>query len=302
MAIAVLATASEPTAEPAVESVGSTIRVVVPETVIAGETLHVAIYGVPRDVAFESPLEIIAASGATVTEGFPIHGRLSLSPVHVYLMGVDSLTSPGEYQLRMDDVVLASFAVLSGQYRSVEIPLSASLTSLRRDYDPQKVAESQELTRLVLSRDSYAVYHRDALGWPLPEDTRQSSLFGDRRTYLYSSGDSARTIHVGLDLAAPVGTPVVSAGAGVVRMSKSRIVTGNTIVIEHLPGVYSMYYHLDEVAVEVGALVAQGDLIGTVGATGLATGPHLHWEVRVGGVPVSPQTLTDRRLVGGFVP
>jgi murein DD-endopeptidase MepM/ murein hydrolase activator NlpD len=102
---------------------------------------------------------------------------------------------------------------------------------------------------------------------------------------------------VGLDLAAPVGTPVYSSGDGIVRMARNRIVTGETVVIEHLPGVYSLYYHLDEISVEEGEEIAVGAMIGTVGSTGLATGPHLHWEIRVAGVPVSPEDATKQALL-----
>ena len=83
------------------------------------------------------------------------------------------------------------------------------------------------------------------------------------------------------------------------RMARSRIVTGDTVVIEHLPGVYSLYYHLDEIFVEEGEEIAVEALIGTVGSTGLATGPHLHWEIRVAGVPVSPEDATKQALLFG---
>ena len=71
-------------------------------------------------------------------------------------------------------------------------------------------------------------------------------------------------------------------------MAENRISTGWSIVIEHLPGVYSLYYHMDSLTVEKGDMVKQGTLIGYSGATGLATGPHLHWEVRVNGNAVNP--------------
>ena len=71
-------------------------------------------------------------------------------------------------------------------------------------------------------------------------------------------------------------------------MAENRISTGWSVVIEHLPGVYSLYYHMDSLTVEKGDMVKRGTLIGYSGATGLATGPHLHWEVRVNGNAVNP--------------
>jgi murein DD-endopeptidase MepM/ murein hydrolase activator NlpD len=82
-------------------------------------------------------------------------------------------------------------------------------------------------------------------------------------------------------------------------MARDRIVTGNTVVIEHLPGVFSLYYHLDSIGVDEGDVVEQGERIGTVGMTGLATGPHLHWEIRVGGVPVAPEEASRVPLLLG---
>jgi murein DD-endopeptidase MepM/ murein hydrolase activator NlpD len=132
----------------------------------------------------------------------------------------------------------------------------------------------------------------------MPLDSlRYTSFYGDRRTYAYSDGGSAGSIHNGVDLAAPTGTPIHAPGRGRVRMATNRIVTGGTIVIEHLPGVYSLYYHLDSVDVTVGETVETGAVIGTVGSTGLSTGPHLHWELRVAGVAVDPAFVVDDALL-----
>jgi murein DD-endopeptidase MepM/ murein hydrolase activator NlpD len=76
-----------------------------------------------------------------------------------------------------------------------------------------------------------------------------------------------------------------------------RIVTGNSVVIEHLPGVYSLYYHLDKIEVKEGDIVEAGTLLGLSGATGLATGPHLHWEVRVNGENTDPDVFTTRPIL-----
>ena len=72
-------------------------------------------------------------------------------------------------------------------------------------------------------------------------------------------------------------------------MAENRITTGYSIVIEHLPGLYSLYYHLSEMKVQEGDYVKQGQLIGKSGSTGLATGPHLHWEIRLNGTAVRPE-------------
>ena len=250
-------------------------------------------------------VELVDAQGRTVVHAPAIEIRMTgVVRLRAYLVGVDSTRAPGSYRLRGvsadgETVFERGIEITEHAFRAERIALNRRLTSLRSDYDPRKVEQTRILTELVLSRDPDALYHLDELRWPLPEGTRLTSLFGDRRTYVYSDGSEAPAVHTGLDLAAPVGTPVRSSGRGIVRMASDRIVTGKTIVIEHLPGVYSLYYHLDEMRVAVGEVVDTDGVVGTVGATGLATGPHLHWEIRVGGVPVSPVAATARALVTG---
>ena len=89
-------------------------------------------------------------------------------------------------------------------------------------------------------------------------------------------------------MAAPEGTSVYASGSGRGVFAKDRIITGKTVIIEHLPGVYGIYFHLNTIAVVRGDYVDKGQFIGTVGSTGLSTGNHLHWEIRVGGVAVDP--------------
>ncbi|MFW5788316.1 MAG: M23 family metallopeptidase [Spirochaetota bacterium] len=251
-------------------------------------------------------VELIDAEGRTVVHAPAIEVRMTgVVRLRAYLVGVDPTRTPGSYRLRGvsaegETVFERGIEITEHTFRAERITLNRALTSLRSDDDPRKVEQTRILTELVLSRDPDALYHLDELRWPLPEETRLTSLFGDRRTFVYSDGSEAPAVHTGLDLAAPVGTPVRSSGRGIVRMASDRILTGKTIVIEHLPGVFSLYYHLDEMRVAVGEIVGTHTVVGTVGATGLATGAHLHWEIRVGGVPVCPAAAAARALVTGL--
>jgi murein DD-endopeptidase MepM/ murein hydrolase activator NlpD len=117
----------------------------------------------------------------------------------------------------------------------------------------------------------------------------KSAGFGDRRRYLYAGGGSEASVHAGVDLALPAGSPVVAAARGLVVMAAPRIVTGNTLVLEHLPGLYSIYMHLRSIETAEGQTIEAGARLGTAGSTGLSTGPHLHFELRAGGSPVDPE-------------
>jgi murein DD-endopeptidase MepM/ murein hydrolase activator NlpD len=110
--------------------------------------------------------------------------------------------------------------------------------------------------------------------------------FGDRRDY----ADGHVTAHSGYDVAAPAGAAVLAAAAGVVSHVGALPQRGNVVILDHGWGVYTVYAHLLEARAAEGQSVAQGQVVGLVGNTGLSTGPHLHWEVRLRGQAVDPDT------------
>ena len=119
-------------------------------------------------------------------------------------------------------------------------------------------------------------------------------------TSLRTEPDPRKTdtsVHAGIDYAVPKGTQVQACAAGKVVLACPRIVTGNSIIIEHLPGVYSIYYHLEEIKVAEGSMVNAGDIIGLSGSTGLSTGPHLHWEIRVSTENADPDAFIRRAML-----
>ncbi len=116
-----------------------------------------------------------------------------------------------------------------------------------------------------------------------------SSEYGIGRSY---NGGPVTSFHRGTDFALDEGTPVAAANAGRVALSGELPIRGLSVIIDHGGGVFTAYHHLSETAVAEGQPVAKGDLVGFVGASGLATGPHLHWELVVGGVELDPVLWT----------
>jgi murein DD-endopeptidase MepM/ murein hydrolase activator NlpD len=97
--------------------------------------------------------------------------------------------------------------------------------------------------------------------------------------------------HQGTDFRAATGTPVRAPNRGRIVMAQNLYFAGNTVIIDHGLGVFSLLAHLSKIGVEPGATVARGDLLGESGATGRVTGPHLHWAVRFGDMSVDPLSL-----------
>ena len=113
---------------------------------------------------------------------------------------------------------------------------------------------------------------------------RISSRYGTRVAF-------ERNFHNGTDIALPTGSPVNSTSWGTVKLTGYDERSGNYIIITHLPGIESRYLHLDSINVNRGQGVNPRTIIGTVGNTGLSTGPHLHFEIRVLGIPLPPYIL-----------
>jgi murein DD-endopeptidase MepM/ murein hydrolase activator NlpD len=220
-----------------------------------------------------------------------------------FLLGVASTAEAGEYFLELRAgkdrrfvVFRTSVQIHYRSFRSEEIAFNQALSELLTKPDPRKIQEYEDLLALLSTFHPRSVFHGGTLTIPV-DSTRRTSGFADRRLYSYTDGGSSRSLHNGIDLAAPVGTPVFASGAGRVVLAAQRIISGNSVVIEHLPGVFTLYYHLEDIEVEEGQRLHQGQRIGTVGMTGLATGPHLHWELRVGGIAVDPDVLVETPMI-----
>ena len=120
---------------------------------------------------------------------------------------------------------------------------------------------------------------------PVPGEA--NSRFGTRSVF----NGEPRAPHGGADFLSPAGTPVLAPNAGRVVLSRTLYFTGNTLVIDHGLGVFSMLAHLSVVDVKDGDVVTAGQVVGLVGATGRVTGPHLHWAIRINDARVDPLSV-----------
>jgi len=126
-----------------------------------------------------------------------------------------------------------------------------------------------------------------ASGFLVPVEGPVTGAFGSRRIL----NGQPRNRHNGEDIAASQGTPVKATNDGVVRMVDEHFFSGKGVILDHGLGLFTMYFHLDSTAVTEGERVKRGDVIGTVGQSGRATGPHLHWGAWLNGARVNPFAL-----------
>lgn len=209
------------------------------------------------------------------------------------LFGIHALATPGVYPLALlawdaagDEVyVTRSIEVLDGAYDTEEISLSVDLVDAEAlAAERARVAE----LRPVFNPERYW----DGL-FVRPIDTPLTSDFGTRRLYRYPNSQFYG-YHEGTDFNGEVGSPVQAPAAGVVVLAEPLYLRGNALVIDHGWGVYTGYWHLSQIDVEVGERVSPGDQIALVGSTGRSTGAHLHWDLWVNGTNVDALQWTEQ--------
>jgi murein DD-endopeptidase MepM/ murein hydrolase activator NlpD len=253
-----------------------------------GETVAVQIH-----VDASQPLSLSLKLDPQIAPLFPI-GAEEL----VGLVAVHALTDPGYVWLDLSwqgageaisQTLRWPIPVIEAGYPTYDIILPDDKGDLLA---PELVQAELERMIALWSEVSEPPSARWLFQRPIAPDYLTSAPFGQRRSY--NSGPVSG-FHAGQDFAAPAGVPVYAPAAGVVVLADPLQVRGNAVLIDHGDGVFSGYWHLTDIVAQVGQQVQPGDLLGHVGTTGLSTGNHLHWELRVNGFAVDPmQWLTTR--------
>jgi murein DD-endopeptidase MepM/ murein hydrolase activator NlpD len=202
------------------------------------------------------------------------------------VVGVSLDAHPGHHTLRVVDDSGRNgtrvFLVGPKEYAVQNIVLKNKRMVTPEDRDLVRITGDWERARAAFA--AWSEISSGPFPLDLPVDGRRSGSFGLRRVF----NGEARRPHSGMDIAAPANTPVRAPAPGRVVEAGNYFFNGNTVFIDHGQGLVTMYAHLNSLNVAVGQEVMRGDSIGTVGATGRATGPHLHWTVSLNGVAVDP--------------
>lgn len=213
------------------------------------------------------------------------------------LVGVDALAEPGDYLLTLalteadtgDRLTMEqTVPVAAGTFSRYNVVVPADRLGL---LDPTLSEAEREKVDQVFAQVTPARLWEGAFGLPLAGQPVVTAQFGQRRSY---SGGPVSSYHSGQDLDGETGDPVYAPAAGIVVLAEPLQVRGGAVILDHGLGVFSAFWHLSQIDVAVGQAVAQGDLVGLVGNTGLSTGSHLHWEMQVRGVPVDAFQWTQQ--------
>jgi murein DD-endopeptidase MepM/ murein hydrolase activator NlpD len=150
----------------------------------------------------------------------------------------------------------------------------------------KRIALEKEKVKAVLA--GFTPERLWGTGFLVPVEGTATGAFGGKRIL----NDQPRNQHSGEDIAASLGAPVKATNDGIVRMVDEHFFSGKGVILDHGLGLFTMYFHLDAAAVKEGERVKRGGVIGTVGQSGRATGPHLHWGAWLNGARVNPFALT----------
>jgi murein DD-endopeptidase MepM/ murein hydrolase activator NlpD len=232
--------------------------------------------------------------GATVDatlDGHPLSAFVSGSG-HAAVVGIDMDAPAGArpWQVRvttgtMVDTAEGELPITARTYQVQHLTVAPSMAELDPATEKRAVEESERLRATYRTISGERLW-RGAWLRPVAGETPGTG-FGARRVI----NGQTRAPHSGIDFAAPVGAPVVAANRGRVALVGEYFFPGRLVVLDHGLGLYTVYFHLETIAVTEGQVVARGETLGTVGMTGRVTGPHLHFAAQVGAARIDPAIL-----------
>jgi len=210
------------------------------------------------------------------------------------IVGIPLSAKAGQHAIKQlsvtGEVITHGFTIVDKAYKTQRLTIKNKRKVNPYAEDMARITTEKHRTRKTLAHwDARAL---SDLAFIAPLEGRRSGSFGLRRIF----NEQPRKPHSGMDIAAPTGTPVIAPIAGTVTNIGDYFFNGNSVFIDHGQGLITIYLHLDSIDVKEGDQLQQGDQLGTVGATGRVTGPHLHWGISLNDARVDPALFLDNEL------
>jgi murein DD-endopeptidase MepM/ murein hydrolase activator NlpD len=284
-----------------------------PNIVQVGQTLKIPTGPPPTPEPLPAPFVTVELSEPVIIQGRTLVIKVTLSDQTAALTGnfegqplifwpgqdgtrwtiipIHALAEPDIYPITLtaglaDGATATTFKnlwIIEGPYGQEYIHLDESRGEL---LDAELIQREREKLTERWSRVSPRPQWEGPFRYPVAATSfRVTSYFGTRRNY---NGSEEVSFHAGTDFGGGVGIPVYAPAAGTVVLAELLTIRGNAVLLDHGVGLFSGYWHLNQITVIEGQEVQQGELIGYLGNTGLVTGPHLHWEMRLNGIAVEP--------------
>jgi len=236
----------------------------------------------------------VVTSDVPKKKGFIFNKTVNFYPKdakYIAIVGVDIRQAPGGYTFTADGIsdeakIEVIKVIFPTSYVKVE---RKKMKLLGNDYIEKDINKFNT----VITCESQSQLWTGKFAKPLSTFKYISTLFGFHRRY----NKTDFGYHRGIDYAASSGSPVLASNTGVVVLSELLDVHGNTIVIDHGQGIYTLYCHLSKRYYSKGDHVNKGEMIGRVGSTGLSSGPHLHFGLSVHDVRVNPAQWLSRDII-----
>ncbi len=216
--------------------------------------------------------------------------KFALYPVaealFIALLPVDINTDPDTYKISVLHGEVrhhAELHVKAHEFKTIRLALPEEKVTLSPKNQERAVREASLLKKIWM-QNTEKIWDQNFI---TPTDTELSEEFGVKRIM----NEKKTSIHRGVDYRGKKGTPVKAINAGIVALNDDLFFGGNTLVVDHGMGLYSIYMHLSKFNVSAGDKVDKGKVVGFIGSTGRSTGPHLHMSVKLGGVSVNPESF-----------
>jgi hypothetical protein len=246
----------------------------------AGDVVVMRVHDIPAGAVVDATLD-----------GHPLGTFPSLAR-HDAVVGIDmdAPAGPRRWQVRVTvgnvvQTVDGELPITARSYQVQHLTVAPSMADLDPATEKRAVEEGERLRMTYRTISGERLWRGNWLR-PVAGETPGTG-FGARRVI----NGQARAPHSGIDFAAPVGAPVLAANRGRVALVGEYFFPGRLVVLDHGLGLYTVYFHLETIAVAEGQIVGRGEALGTVGMTGRVTGPHLHFAAQVGAARIDPAVL-----------